>query len=281
MRNVKDAEANDMIHVGSDHRCIMATFLINTPGKNTHARRENKKHETIGHVEHEQKAMNTNIEMSELEERYQEIVDTIKKAAAKKGNEVHDTKNNAKDQVERKNAAPAAETESTLVEAVAQEIESRSMKRSSTVANQRGVPAQLEHRRQDGWTSTPRGSHDGWKGSKRVTTAGERLPKQRPHGDEHPEHNSEEHLGAQVPHQDEKAGSVVFHSSSNASEFKNDNKEAHVTTSAAAKENEEFLNKDAEILRLIEERRSTPKEEKQRLKDLSKRIKNCIRKKKE
>ena len=45
-------------------------------------------------------------------------------------------KNNAKDQVERENAA-AAETESTLVEAVAQEIESRSMKRSSTLANQR------------------------------------------------------------------------------------------------------------------------------------------------
>ena len=97
------------------------TFLINTPGKNTHARRENKKHETIGYVEHEQKAKNTNIEKSELEERFQEIV-------------VY----NAKDQVERENAAAAAEAESTLVEAVAQEIQRRSMKRSSTVANQRG-----------------------------------------------------------------------------------------------------------------------------------------------
>ena len=182
------------------------------------------------------------------------------------------------------------------------------MKRSSTVANQRCVSAQHEHRRQDGWTSTRRGSDDEKKGSDRDTTAGERLqnreedaheidtrngcsggcdllagerlPKQRPHGDEHPEHNSEEHLAAQVPHQDEEAGSIVFHSSSNASEFKNDNKEAHVTTSAAAKESEEFLDKDAEILRLIEERRSTPKEEKQRLKDLSKRIKKCIREKK-
>ena len=141
--------------MGSDHRCIMATFLINTLGKNTHARRENKKHETIGYVEHEQNEKNTNIEMSELEERYQEIVDTIKKAAAKKGNEVHDTRNNAKDQVKRENAAAAAEAESTLVDAVAQEIERRSMKRSSTVANQRCVPAQHEHRCQDGWTSTP------------------------------------------------------------------------------------------------------------------------------
>ena len=25
----KDAEANDMIHMGSDHRCVMATFVIN------------------------------------------------------------------------------------------------------------------------------------------------------------------------------------------------------------------------------------------------------------
>ena len=68
LRNVKDAEANDMIHMGSGHRCVMANFLI---GTNTHARRENKKHESIGYVEHEQKAKNTNIEVSELEERYQ------------------------------------------------------------------------------------------------------------------------------------------------------------------------------------------------------------------
>ena len=242
-----------------------------------------------------------------------------KKAAAKKENEVHDTRNNAKDQVERENAAAAAEAESTLVEAVAQEIERRSMKRSSKVANQRGGIAQHEHRRQDGWTSTPRGSDDGKKGSERdrmtgerlqnrrphplvkiedeegaheVDTgsgcsggcdmlAGERLPKQRPHGDEHPEHNPEEHLVAQVPHQDEEAGSIVFHSSSKASEFKNDNKEAQVTTSAAAKESEEFLDKDAEILRLIEERRSTPKEEKQRLEGLEQKHKKCIREKKE
>ena len=93
------------------------------------------------------------------------------------------------------------------------------------------------------------------------------------------EHNSEEHLGAQVPHQVEEAGSIVFHSSRNASEFKNDNKEAQVTTSAAAKESEEFLDKDAEILKLIEERRSIPKGEKHRLKDLSKSKKNASEKK--
>ena len=66
----------------------------------------------------------------------------------------------------------AAEAECTLVEAVAQVIERRSMKRSSKVANQRGGTAQHEHRRQDGWTSTPRGSDDGKKGSERDRMTG-------------------------------------------------------------------------------------------------------------
>ena len=91
------------------------------------------------------------------------------------------------------------------------------------------------HGRQDGWTSTLRGSDDGKKGSERDRMAGERLPKQRPLGDEHPEHNSEEHLGAQMTHQVEEAGSIVLQNSRNASVFENDNKEAQVTTSAAAK----------------------------------------------
>ena len=221
-----------------------------------------------------------------------------------------------KDQVERENPAAAAaentlteaeaqgiaaaEAKSTLAEAVAHEIERRSMMRSSTVTDQRGVPAEHEHRRQDGWTSTPRWSDDEKKGSERDTTAGERLqnqrphppvkiedhevetgsgcsgscdllagerlPKQRPHGDACPEHSQKEHLGVRVPHQDGEAGS---------------SKEVRAITSAAAKENEEFLDKDVEILRLTEERRSTPKEEKQRLKDLSKRIKNAAEKKKD
>ena len=34
LRHNKDAEANDMIHMGSDHRCVMATFTITMLGKN-------------------------------------------------------------------------------------------------------------------------------------------------------------------------------------------------------------------------------------------------------
>ena len=83
--------------------------------------------------------------------------------------------------------------------------------------------------------------------------AGEQLPKQRPQVEEHPEHKSEEHLGAQFPHQDEEAGSIVFHSNSNTSEIKNDNNEARVMACAAAKVSEDLSIKDSEILRLIEE----------------------------
>ena len=143
----------------------------------------------------------------------------------------------------------------------------------------RGVSALIEHRRQDDWTFSPcTNGRSGCSGGCDVL-AGERLPKQRPQGEEHPEHKTEQHLGAQSPHQDEEAGSIVFHSSSNTSEIKNDNNEARVMASAAAKVSEDLSIKDAEILRLIEERRSTPKEEKQRLKEVSKCIKKCIREK--
>ena len=33
-----DAEANDMIHMGSDHRCVMATFMISTPKRDGHVK---------------------------------------------------------------------------------------------------------------------------------------------------------------------------------------------------------------------------------------------------
>ena len=80
----------------------MSTFLINTPEKKTNARRENKKNETIVYVEHKKKTKNTNIETSELEERYQDIIVTIKEAAAKKENEAHDTRNSAKEKWKEK-----------------------------------------------------------------------------------------------------------------------------------------------------------------------------------
>ena len=38
----KDAEAYDMIHIGSDHRCVMATFVITTPKKDGHRKKKTR-----------------------------------------------------------------------------------------------------------------------------------------------------------------------------------------------------------------------------------------------
>ena len=48
LRNVKDAEANDTIHMGSDHRCVMATFLINMLVRTPTPRRKRKNMRRLG-----------------------------------------------------------------------------------------------------------------------------------------------------------------------------------------------------------------------------------------
>ena len=42
LRHAEDAEANHMIHMGSDHRCVMAIFTINMPERK-HSHQEYKK----------------------------------------------------------------------------------------------------------------------------------------------------------------------------------------------------------------------------------------------
>ena len=45
LRHAKDAEANDMLHLGIDHRCVMAIFMITMFGKNIHIK-DKKKNKT-------------------------------------------------------------------------------------------------------------------------------------------------------------------------------------------------------------------------------------------
>ena len=40
LRYNKDAEANDMIHIGSGRRCVMATFMITAPKKDGHRKKK-------------------------------------------------------------------------------------------------------------------------------------------------------------------------------------------------------------------------------------------------
>ena len=71
--------------MGSDHRCIMATFLINTPEEDTHVRREDKKRRPTVNIEHT-KGTKKNIkkEKPELEERNQDIIVTVEKSRRQK-----------------------------------------------------------------------------------------------------------------------------------------------------------------------------------------------------
>ena len=52
LRCSEDAEANDMIHMGSDHRCVMAQFVIPAPKKEDSQNRF-KKMDELFHGEHQ------------------------------------------------------------------------------------------------------------------------------------------------------------------------------------------------------------------------------------
>ena len=58
----RDADANDMIHMGSDHRCVMAIFTITMPGKNNHHKHTKGKHDMIKHERCDQTGKNIEVE---------------------------------------------------------------------------------------------------------------------------------------------------------------------------------------------------------------------------
>ena len=71
-----------MIHMGSDHRCVMATFTVTTPGKSSHYRTIKGNHDIIKHEGRDQTGKNIEVENTELEKRYQEIIEQIKRKTA-------------------------------------------------------------------------------------------------------------------------------------------------------------------------------------------------------
>ena len=68
LKDNKDAEANDMILMGSDHRCVMATFMITTPKTDGHREMKDKL-ETTKHDRSDQAEKNTGDEKLELEKQ--------------------------------------------------------------------------------------------------------------------------------------------------------------------------------------------------------------------
>ena len=85
---------------------------------------------------------------------------------------------------------------------------------------------------------------------------------------------------ARFPHLVAEAGSIVSHVSNSMIKVKKSDEDSEHGEEEGGRD-DEISRKDAEIRRLIELRRSTPKEEKQRMKKLSKSIKKCIRDRKD
>ena len=73
-----------MIHMGSDHRCVMATFTITTSGKSSHYKTFKGKYEKIKDKGRDQTRKNIEVEKPELEKRCQEIIEKNRKTAATK-----------------------------------------------------------------------------------------------------------------------------------------------------------------------------------------------------
>ena len=110
-----------------------------------------------------------------------------------------------------------------------------------------------------------------------VAVATARMP-----GEEHSDRNTAKVVSRAMVITE--AGSIVVHVSNSMNEVKKDDEDSEDGEeeggTAAARESDEISKKVVEIRRLIELRRSTPKEEKQRVKELSKSIKKSIRDKK-
>ena len=115
----KDAEANDMIHMDSDHRSVMATFMINTPKKSSHCKLKKRKLDT--NEGRDQTEKNIEVEMPELEKRYQEIIEKSKKNRRHKKAAAQARSENAEAQA--KNDSAEAETRHDNAEAEAEEDE--------------------------------------------------------------------------------------------------------------------------------------------------------------
>ena len=67
LRYTEDAEANDMIHMGSDHRCVLAIFTITMPGKNIHYQNTRRTHDIIEERDQAKKIEAVKLELEKIQ----------------------------------------------------------------------------------------------------------------------------------------------------------------------------------------------------------------------
>ena len=74
----KDAEANDMVHLGSDHRCVMATFVSLHQKRVVIARQKKGKLNTTKHEGRIKPRKTLELRSLSSKKRYQEIIEKVK-----------------------------------------------------------------------------------------------------------------------------------------------------------------------------------------------------------
>ena len=119
LRHNKDAEANDMIHMGSDHRCVVATFTITMLGKNNHHKNTKGKHDMIKHERCDQTEKTS--KLRSLSSKKDTRRSSKQKAATKKAAAQAESED-ATAQAEKENAA-AARANCENAEAKTEEVE--------------------------------------------------------------------------------------------------------------------------------------------------------------
>ena len=127
LRHNKDVEINDMIHMGSDHRCVLTIFTIIISEKNIQYKNTKKKHDMIEHEDPDQAEKNIEVETFEK---------IVKKTAATKNDAAQAERYELKAQAKKeKAAASGANDENT--EAKTEEVERCAKKSQRTTVRWR------------------------------------------------------------------------------------------------------------------------------------------------
>ena len=132
----RDAEANDMIHIGSDHRSVMARFVIKAPNK-----RDPRKKRRSENIRIQNDGKEDPDERNAIDERHHELECSVKQEAEaaaaaqkQKGTEAADAKTRGEGGNEGKAEAPEAHAEAAVAAVAAQKLKDAEAARKKTQA---------------------------------------------------------------------------------------------------------------------------------------------------
>ena len=310
----KGAEANDMIHMGSDHRCVMATFVINAHEKNgSRDANSDKQRQIAKEIDNK----DGNKEASTFEERSQELEEKINKKlqpqlrsetkwwrknlrddgswsrkrkrydSSSLGGESWSSDRNKRDQETNANTAAAREKPLT----VRCNAHSQRSKNEETLGNDNRTQSKTERNSETTVTRDERPGHlilahdvidpCDFSSTTMLEVAGRSSPSQVRHGcwkigwqRDRERRTQARHGCGEDCERERRSPSQVRRA---ASKHEKKSKDRAAAAKTILEENDEVTSEHVNIRRLIEERRNTAREKKHHLREVSKQIRKCIR----